>query len=76
MHFSILEWSPDSRDPHCLRLLETEECSFVSVVQAKSKLTPHHIDTKSLRSITRTREEETNDEMSIISAMDIYLQEK
>jgi len=45
-------------------------------MQAKSKLMPHHIDTKSLKSITRTREEETNGEMSIISAMDIYLQEK
>ena len=37
---------------------------------------PHHIETKSLRSITRTRLEETKDEISIISAMETYLQEK
>jgi hypothetical protein len=37
---------------------------------------PHHIDTKSLRSMTRTRPEETKDEISITSAMEIYLQEK
>lgn len=69
----MLPLTPDSTDPHCLRLSNKEDCAFKSFIQVISLFTLHHKDAKILKSMART-EEGTNDEISTMSTIETYLQ--